>query len=135
MRHARAVSILFLFVLMAAVAFSGCSEDDPLAPFEPEVNNTADTFQLQATGVTNRTATLNYGWVNTQGQANIDHSTVTTAGSARLFITDADGTGVYDADLLPSLNEDTVIGSTGTWTITLILDGFSGTLNFRAQAI
>lgn len=112
---------------------SSCS--DPLGPFQPEITNSTDSFQLQATGVTDVSSTLTYAWTNTGSRATINHSTTTTAGSARLVIRDAAGTIVYDKALSPSLNEPTAVGSAGTWTIQLGLSSYSGTLNFRAQKL
>lgn len=122
--------ITAVFMLAAAVAACG---DDPLAPFEPQVNNATDTFQLQATGVTNMSRTLSYVWRNTGTVANVNHSTTTTAGTARLIVRAANGAQVYDKQLVPSLNEPTATGTTGDWTVQLVLTNYSGTLNFRLQ--
>jgi hypothetical protein len=114
---------------------SACGSDptDPLADFEPQVNNATDSFQLQASDVTDVGAVLQYSWENTGSLASVDHSTTTAGGGARLVIRDADDTIVYEQGLAPSLNEDTAAGSPGTWTITLGLTDYSGTLNFRVQ--
>lgn len=129
MRH-RALRLLPIAALVWTI--SGCS-DDPLAPFEPEVNNATDSFQLQATGVTNLTTTLTYTWRNTGTVANVDHSTTTSRGSARLVVRSDDGTQVYDKALVPSLNEQTGTGPAGDWTIQVVLSNYSGTLNVRLQ--
>ena len=113
---------------------AGCGSDG-LSPFEPEVGAPADNFQLQATDVIGVTATVSYPWVNTGTRATINHSTTTAAGSARLVIRDAAGTTVYSETLRPSLNEPTMAGQAGTWTVQLTLSGYSGTLNFRAQKL
>ena len=119
--------------LSAFLTASGCS--DPLGPFQPEITNTTDSFQLQATGVTGVTSTVAYSWTNTGTRATINHSTTTTAGNARIVIRDAAGTIVYDKALAPSLNEPTAAGTAGTWTIHLALASYSGTINFRAQKL
>lgn len=129
MKRVRNAPPMFFVLLLALAA---CS-DDPLAPFQPEVSNVPDTFQLQATGVTNRTAALNYSWTNSGTQATVNHSTTTTAGSARVIVKDGAGVIVYNALLVPSLNETTTAGASGTWTVQLVLDDYSGTLNFRVQ--
>jgi hypothetical protein len=125
-------TILALAVICAPVMYQ-CSDDDPLAPFQPEITNATDNFQLQATGVKNRTATLPYNWANTGTQATVNHSTTTTNGTARLIIKDDGGVTVYDKVLVPSLNDTTLTGSAGTWEIRLVLSKYSGTLNFRVQ--
>ena len=123
-----------LALVAALMVMTACSDSTaPLDPFEPEVTNATDSFQLQATGVDRVGTTLQYSWENTGTQASIDHSTTTAGGTARLTIRDAGGSIVYEQDLAPSLNEDTSSGETGTWTITVILSEYSGTLNFRAQ--
>jgi hypothetical protein len=122
-------------VVAGILSLSACSSDtaEPLAPFEPEVSNATDNFQLQATDVTDVGTVLQYTWENTGTQASVDHSTTTSGGSAVIAIRDASGATVYDQDLAPSLNEDTASGSTGNWTIIVTLSEYSGTLNFRVQ--
>jgi hypothetical protein len=122
----------FLFVLTGVLA--GC-KNDSLAPFEPQIGNIQDSFQLQATNVSNVSATLVYSWKNSGTRATINHSTTTTAGSTMLVIKDSIGTTVYSKALSPSLNEPTSAGVAGTWSITLTLTNYSGTLNFRAQKL
>src|SRR5690348_10404371 len=90
------------FALLAAMNLMLACNSDPLDPFEPEVTNVTDNFQLQATGVVNVTTTKSYTWENTGPQATVNHSTTTTAGSAQLTIKDANGTVVYDTALEPS---------------------------------
>lgn len=129
----RHCSIARGLTLLGLLLGGGCS--DPLEPFEPEITNATDNFQLQATGVAGVTSTFVYSWVNTGTRATINHSTTTTAGSAQLTIRDAGGSTVYDKGLAPSLNEPTSSGTAGTWTIELRLTSYSGTLNFRAQKL
>ena len=123
-------SRLSMLVLGAVVA---CS--DPLAPFQPEIGNAPDTFQLQATDVTGVTAARTYSWSNSGTRATINHSTVTSAGSARLIIRDAAGVTVYDKALVPSLNEPTTAGTAGMWTIELKLASYTGTVNLRSEKL
>jgi len=123
-------------MLSALLVVGGCGSDnpaDPLAGFEPQVNNATDSFQLQATDVTDVGTVLQYTWQNTGTLASVDHSTTTAAGTAGVVIRDAAGTTVYDHGLTASLNEDTGAGITGNWTIVVTLAHYSGTLNFRVQ--
>lgn len=122
---------LAALLLGAAVA---CSSD-PIAPFQPEVGNIPDNFQLQATDVTGVTATQTYSWSNSGTRATINHSTVTTDGTTRLILRDASGVVVYDKALSPSLNEPTAVGMAGNWTIELQLKNYTGTLNLRSQKL
>ncbi len=123
-------------LLVFSISLAGCSKSTTsLAPFEPEIINNQDAFQLQATGVTNVSTTLVYSWKNSGAQATINHSTTTTAGSALLTIKDSLGSTLYSKALVPSLNEPTVAGVAGTWSVTLTLTNYSGTLNFRAEKL
>lgn len=124
--------------LLLAIFFTlgGCSKSTTsLAPFEPEIVNTQDAFQLQATNVSSVSTTLVYSWKNSGTRATINHSTTTTAGSSLLTIQDSLGTTVYSKALVPSLNETTAAGVAGTWSIKLTLTNYSGTLNFRAEKL
>ncbi len=120
--------------IVACAALVACGSD-PLSPFQPQVSNATDNFSLQATGVTNVTATVTYNWVNTGTRATINHSTTTSAGSATLVIRDANGASVYNKALVPSLNEPTTVGVAGTWTVQVTLNNYSGTINFLAQKL
>ena len=122
----------FLLILMGVLG--GCN-NDPLAPFQPEIGNKQDSFQFQATNVSNVSTTLVYAWNNSGTRATINHSTTTIAGSTLLVIKDAVGTTVYSKALVASLNEPSSVGVAGSWSITLTLTNYSGTLNFRAQKL
>ncbi len=124
-----------MVVLATLLVAGGCGSDpvSPLDPFEPQINSSTDNFQLQATDVTGVGTTLEYSWENTGTRAVVDHSTTISVGSAQVIITDANGTEVYSHGLEPSLNADTTTGVAGTWTITVVLADYSGTLNFRVQ--
>lgn len=124
-------SVLPMLLLGVVVA---CSKD-PLAPFQPEIGNVPDNFQIQATDVTGVTATRSYSWSNSGTRATINHSTVTSVGSARFIVRDAAGVVVYDKALAPSLNEPTTTGTAGMWTIQLQLTNYSGTVNVRSQKL
>lgn len=124
----------FLVGLFAIAALGACGGDS-LSPFQPQVSSPTDNFQLQATGVTDVTATTTHLWVNTGTRASVNHSTTTTAGTTMVVIKDAVGLVVYSRALSPSLHETTLTGQPGTWTIQLTLQKYSGTLNFRVQKL
>lgn len=121
-----------LVLLLGALA--GCANNS-LAPFQPQITNAADNFQLQATGVSNVSTTLSYAWSNSGTQATINHATTTTAGTTVLVIKDGANVTVYNKALAASLNEPTSAGQAGTWTVQLTLTNYSGTLNLRAQKL
>jgi hypothetical protein len=124
-----------LAVMGLMVALVGCGgSDNTLAPqFQPEIINTADNFEFQATGVTNVTQTLSYSWTNTGIEANVDQSCAMTQGSATVQIRDGQGTLVYDHSLADGGTFVSTAGVAGTWTIRVVLINLDGTLNFRAQ--
>ena len=126
--------ILFAAVVLSSGTLSACGSD-PLGPFQPQIGNAADNFQLQATNVANVTTTVIYPWANSGTRATINHSTTTTAGTTLLVLKDGAGTTVYSKALSPSLNEPTTTGQAGTWSVQLTLTNYSGTLNFRAQKL
>ena len=123
--------VVFLLLCIAA----GCSQRNSLTnpAFQPQIVNQTDNFSLQATNVTNVTQTLNYTWQNTGTSANVNQATQLTAGSATLVILDAGGQQVYTNSLTANGTFPTTTGTTGGWTVRLILSGVSGTINFRAQ--
>ena len=124
-----------LAILLAVVALStgACSDDNPLAPFEPEIVNDADAFQFQVTGAQNVTVNKSYVWTNATAGASIDHSTALTDGSATVVVLDGEGTEVYRSALKASGTEQSRDGAAGQWTVQVIMSGFDGTANFRVQ--
>ena len=121
-------------VFAAAAFMNACGNSSgPLAPFEPQINNAADNFQFQATGVTSVTWTYTYPWANSGDSATVNQATTTTAGSATLTILDHNGTQLYQQ----SLNANGTFGMTkglhGNWTVKVVFTNYSGTVNFRVQ--
>lgn len=132
--------ILFTVVCvsLSVLLISGCSSSkstNNLAPFEPEIVNTAGSFQFQATDVENVTTIISYDWQNSNSQATIDHSSVVSDGTVSVAIFDADSTQVYTSGLLASANEQTTAGTAGTWRIVVTLDHAYGTFNFRVEPL
>lgn len=130
MNPRRAAPVLLLAVILAAV--QACSTD-PLAPFQPEVSNMPGTFQLQATGLQDVTATEEYVWSNQAQTANVNQSTTLTAGSAVLTLIDNTAASVYLHDLEENGTFQASTGQEGSWTIRLELMNYSGDLNFRVE--
>lgn len=128
----RKLHLIAVVILLATV---GCSRRQSLnnPAFQPQITNQTDNFALQATNVTNVTQTLQYPWQNTGTSANVNQATVLTAGTATLTILDAAQQQVYTNSLTANGTFPTTTGTTGNWTIRLVLSGVSGTLNFRVQ--
>ena len=133
-RHVVSTGIALITVMAVLI---GCGSDpaSPLAAFEPEIINTADAFQFQATGVANVTTTVSYTWQNSGTQATIDHSSAVTDGSVTVYVYDADSTQVYTSPLLASGNQASTAGTAGLWRVTVVLNHAYGTFNFRAEKL
>jgi len=122
-----------LMTSAAALAVLAIACNNSLAPFQPEILNAPDNFQLQATNVKNLTSTLDYTWQNSGTSANVNQATVASTGTATLTIQDAQPAQVYTKDLTANGTFQTTTGTAGAWKIRLQLTNFSGTLNFRVQ--
>lgn len=127
------VSLSLLAVLFL---FTGCDdEDNALAPFEPEIVNTADAFQFQITDARNVSVDRSYTWNNTNTRGSVDHSTSRTDGAGTVVILDADGTEVYRSAMRASGSDQTDVGVAGDWTVRVIFEVFDGTANFRVEKL
>ena len=126
---------LALVTPLLVLVVGACSEDPaaPLAPFEPQINNIQDSFEFQATGVTNVTWTFEYTWANSGTAANVNQATTVTAGAATLTLLDAAGTQVYTQSLSANGTFPTTVGPTGNWRVRVVFTNYSGTVNFRAE--
>jgi hypothetical protein len=125
--------LLSLFIL-SLFSWTACSKsNNSLAAFQPEISNTTDNFQLQATKVQNVTTTLSYDWMNSGTIANIDKSGAVSSGTAKVTIYDANNNQVYTGDLKLTGSQQSATGVTGKWKIILVLTGTAGDLNFRVQ--
>jgi len=127
-------SLPSLAALVTAVGVTACGSSSITNPaFQPEIANTTDSFQLQATGVNDVTQTLTYAWQNTGTLANVDQSGAISSGTAILTILDAQGRQVYSGELASTGSYTSGPGQAGAWTIEITLSGVSGTLNVRVQ--
>ena len=131
MRKTKLCLAMFLVVILAACGGSANSALN--AKFQPQVRNSTDDFQFQATNVTHVQETLSYSWQNTGIAANIDQATTVTGGSAVLMLRDAAGTQVYSAGLQNNGSFQSATGQSGAWTVVVVLQDYSGTINFRVQ--
>jgi hypothetical protein len=122
-----------LAAAVVGIAVLASCDDNSLAPFQPEILNQADTFQLQATGVTNVTTVLRYDWPNSGTTADVNQATVLSGGTATLVLRDDAGTEVYSADLTNNGTFSTAAGAAGTWEVVVSLEDCDGDLNFRIE--
>ena len=120
--------------LVATLVLGGCKNSTgPLAPFQPQINNIADNFEFQATGVSNVTWTYTYTWSNSGTTASVNQSTTIAAGTAVVTVLDKNGTQVYTQSLSANGTFATSAGVAGTWTVRVLFTNYSGTGNFRVQ--
>ena len=126
---------LCLALAVTLLVSTGCAGKRVLTDpaFQPQIVNQTDSFSLQATDVTGVTQTVQYTWQNTGTSANVNQATVLTGGSATLTILDAANQQVYTNSLTANGTFATSSGTTGNWTMRLVLTNTKGTLNFRAQ--
>jgi hypothetical protein len=125
-------STIFIFGFLLV---TGCTKDknNSLSAFKPEITNTADDFQLQATNVVNTSTSITYTWRNNGVTANIDKSGILSSGSATVTVLDANGLKVYTSDLSTTGSDVSTTGVAGDWKIQLKLTTYNGTLSLRLQ--
>jgi len=124
-----------LLAMVVLVTMSGCSDKNPIAPFQPEVINNADAFQFQITAARDVTTTLNYSWVNSGTRATINHATARQQGTATVTVFDANNQQVYTHSLVASATEQSTVGVAGTWRIRIVFGDFDGSANFRVEKL
>lgn len=129
----RKLAIVASAMLMTSLGLLGCS-DNPVSPGKDlQVANVADNFQFQVTALQNYTKTYQYAWTNTGTVATVNQASSLTGGSAVLVVRDNAGTQVYSRSQAENGTFDTAAGVTGSWTITLVTNKATGTINFRVQ--
>jgi hypothetical protein len=134
MKRTFAVSIgAFAALLLLALAACGGGNSALNPAFQPQVANLPDNFQFQTTGVTNVTQTLHYTWQNSGTAASVNQACAITSGTAFVTLRDPNGNARYSADLKANGTFTSVVGTSGAWTIDVVLTNLSGTLNFRVQ--
>jgi hypothetical protein len=126
--------LIACLILMAAIGCSTGNGGTPLPPaFLPHVVDSRDDFQFSVTGVSKVTQTLTYQWQNTGAAATIDQTGSVSAGSAMIKVLDANNSMVYSADLNSSGSFVSTTGTTGSWTIQVVLSKTSGAMSFHLQ--
>ena len=122
------------FLWLALVCVAACDDSNPIGPSnQPEIANSTDNFQFQASNLTRTSQTLTYSWVNTGTAANVDQSGAITAGQAVVTLRDGSNAQVYSADLSNTGTFVSSSGASGTWRIEVRLTDVTGTVNFRVQ--
>jgi hypothetical protein len=119
-------------IALAGACGGGGNALDP--QFQPQVVNTPNVaFSFQATGLQDISDVVGYSWSASSGSVIIHPATTTSSGSITLNIKDANGATIYDGNIPPSGDITPPTGAGGTWTISLTLVNYSGTVNFAVQ--
>ena len=100
---------------------------------DSELVNEVGTFAWQVTALDKVSQTLTYSWTNNGTVANVNKSSSLSSGSATLRVTDGAGTEVHSGSLSQNGTSQTSAGTAGTWTVTVVMDGATGALNFRLE--
>jgi hypothetical protein len=102
-----------------------------LAPVnDPQVVNTPTSFRFTATDLENVSDQISWVWTNSAPQAAFKHNTFIHHGYGIVMITDGVGQMVDSTLLEPDLETETRSGTAGDWTITLMLAGARGRVDF-----
>lgn len=137
MRSRRNLVIVATLILLSALIGCGGSTPPaaPLSQFQPEIVNSPDNFQFQATAISNVSAVVQYTWSNSGSQATVNHSSAVDSGTTLVQVFDSAGTEVHNSALLPSGSLASSVGVAGNWRIRVTLSHAYGTLNFRAEKL
>jgi len=136
MKFSRVAAPRFLaaMALLLLVAVGGCGDDSSPGK-DLQVSNQPDSFQFQVTDTKSYDHTYTYVWANSGTAATINQSSAITGGDATLLLKDNAGTTVYSKSLKQNGTFPTIVGVAGNWTIQVLANNVSGTLNFRAQKL
>jgi hypothetical protein len=128
-RAAAAASVLLAFGV-------GCN--NPAETLGPDnnvkVTNLVGHFELTADNIQNVTTRMTYAWQNPGVYAAIQHLSFTPHGTTLLIIKDADGTEVYNGKLLYELDDRTLDGTPGEWTVIFSLNKSVGQIDVILDA-
>lgn len=125
-----------LAVVLATLAGLGCSEPNGMLGPDNNVNvvNLAGHLEYSADNIQNVTTTITITWQNPGQFAAIQHRSFTPHGTNLLVITDADGNTVYDGKLLYDLDDQTLPGTPGAWTVQFRLGNSVGQIDVILDA-
>jgi hypothetical protein len=97
---------------------------------DPQVTNTASSFEFRADDMENVNDKLTFNWTNSAPQAAFHHDSFIHHGYGIVIITDGAGVQVDSTLLELNLDTETKVGTPGNWTIELILAGARGRVDF-----
>jgi len=130
MHHTRSATLAAAGLALLAA----CAGDNSVGPGNQlEVTNVPDSFQWQVSNLSNVTQRFTYTWQNTGVIATVNQASAITAGVVTVTIRDGSGIEVFVGNQTNTGTFDTGLGTTGSWTIEVVLSGASGTVNFRVD--
>src|SRR3954469_22624307 len=97
---------------------------------DPQVVDTPEKFQFTATDLRNVNDRVTAVWPNPAAKAKLTHDSFIHHGYGVLIVRDAAGVTVDSTLLELNLEAETRPGVPGNWTLTLILAGARGRVNF-----
>jgi hypothetical protein len=97
---------------------------------DPQVTNTASSFEFRADDMENVNDKLTFNWTNSAPQAAFHHDSFIHHGYGIVIITDGAGVQVDSTLLELNLDTETKVGTPGNWTIEVILAGARGRVDF-----
>ena len=132
----RLTNLLRGVVLLAALGSLGCNIPEESLGTDNHVNviNQVGHFEYTADNIENVTTTITITWQNPAPIAAIQHLSFTPHGTNLLVITDADGTEVYNGKLLYNLDDQTLPGTPGAWTVQFRLGNSVGQIDVILDA-
>ncbi len=128
--------VVRLAAVLATLASLGCSEPYGMLGPDNHVNivNLPGHLEYSADNIQNVTTTITISWQNPAPVAAIQHLSFTPHGTNQLVITDADGKTVYDGKLLYELDDRTLAGTPGAWTVQFRLGNSVGQIDVILDA-
>jgi hypothetical protein len=129
----RSLRLMALGGLSALTLLIGCLDSivRELGPEnDPQVTNTASSFEFRADDMENVNDKLTFNWTNSAPQAAFHHDSFIHHGYGIVIITDGAGVQVDSTLLELNLDTETKVGTPGNWTIELILAGARGRVDF-----
>jgi hypothetical protein len=129
----RSLRLMALGGLSALTLLIGCLDSivRELGPEnDPQVTNTASSFEFRADDMENVNDKLTFTWTNSAPQAAFHHDSFIHHGYGIVIITDGAGVQVDSTLLELNLDTETKVGTPGNWTIELILAGARGRVDF-----
>ena len=128
-RAARALQVGAVLFTLSSLS---CNLTSFTGVYTPVITNDTDNYEFQVTlkGITNREEDR---WQNTGNAANVTLSSAVSGGTATVSIMDADGTVLYTHALDGSGLGGTGAGTSGLWTIVVVMTNTTGTLDFKVQ--